>query len=127
MQTVAIRKRFLDFADLLAAVQNLGAGGDDYELQEELIAQCRNEHRAFVATMPERSRFNCGICGVGYGNAILHFEDPAMPVVGTSTNFMWGTPAGSFADINRSELHGILAHGCPAPPAIAALLAVAEG
>lgn len=111
----------LEFANLLEAA-HLCALGRTYEKQEELVAQCRAEGRAFLASMPVRSRFRCDVCGVETTEVELHFEDPRQEPSGTPVRGMWDVPAGRHFDTELSALHAMFSHGRELPQEFAALL-----
>ncbi|WKB56008.1 hypothetical protein [Eleftheria terrae] len=111
----------LSFADLLE-VADLCAPKRDYELQSELVEQCRSLRRAFVAKMPERHLFRCETCGLQTGEVLMHFEDPKQPLQTEANRLMWGTPVGHYVDIYKSALHQVLVHGADVPPALQTLL-----
>lgn len=80
--------------------------------QDELVAYCRSEKKAFLTTIPVRHRFRCDISGIEMGEALLWLEDPLQPL---QEDLPPGgdTPAGFICPMNLSQLHGILAHDMP--------------
>jgi len=115
-----IETSLLQFANVLDVAHMCAGAGDVYGKQEELIASCRVDGKAFLATNPLRSRYKCSVCAVESGEAELHFEDPSQPITDAAT--LWSQPVGAFADIALSELHGILVHGNPMPWELKSLL-----
>jgi hypothetical protein len=117
--------QLLAFADLLATA-HLCALGSRYEKQEELVAHCRAQSRAFLASMPVRSRFRCAECGVETTEVELHFEDPKQQLSVPAPQGMWGQPSGRYFATDLSRLHQMLQHSKVLPEEFAALLASAK-
>ena len=111
----------LSFADLLE-VADVCAPQRHYEMQAELVEQCRSMRRAFVAKMPVRHLCRCEICGLQTGEVLMHFEDPKQQLQVEANRLMWGTPVGHYVDIHKSELHRMLVHGADLSLAFQALL-----
>lgn len=101
----------LQFANLLEIANLSAEDGDGYAKQEKLIKTFRDEKKPFVAIMPMRHRFRCETCKVERGEAIYHFENPAIPNDKEETDILWGPAVGICAQVETSELHGFLAHG----------------
>jgi hypothetical protein len=117
--------QLLAFADLLATA-HLFALGSTYEKQDELIAHCRAQRRAFLASMPVRHRFHCAECGVETTEVELHFEDPKQPLSVPTSQGMWGQPSGRYFATDLSSLHRMFQHSEMLPEEFAALLASAK-
>jgi hypothetical protein len=111
----------LAFANLLETA-HVCALGKTYEKQEELVAQCRAEGRAFLASLPVRHRFRCEVCGVEATEVELHFEDPKQALAAPAAAGMWGTPIGRHFSTNLSSLHRILSHTQELPAEFETLL-----
>lgn len=101
----------LKFPDLLSVAHISALYDTVYEKQDALIDQFRQSRQPFLATMPMRHRCSCELCDFCQGGAILHFENPGIPVSGKSKEAMFGTPAGVWIQTSKRELHSILAHG----------------
>jgi hypothetical protein len=117
----------LSFANLLEVADLCASPGSDYEVQRELVVECRRSLRPFLASMPVRHLFKCPICGVQRGEVEFHFEDPSRPLTMIPNQGLWGVPVGQHVDIELSVLHEVLVHGRNAPPALQELLAGRDG
>ncbi|MBW8845580.1 MAG: hypothetical protein JF607_11500 [Burkholderiales bacterium] len=117
-----ISTKLLAFANLLETA-HLCALGNTHEKQEELVAFCRAEGRAFLASMPVRHRFRRALCGIETGEVELHFEDPKQPIEGAAPHGVCGQPVGRHFATDFSVLHAMLEHSKELPEEFAALLA----
>ena len=120
MNTLAVEK-LASFVDTLG-VSSLGSPLNEYELQRELVALCREKRLPFFASMPVRSRFHCKACGLESTQVKIQFEDPARASSNSIEIFMWGEPSGLFFLIDQSELHQIIVHDAPVPPGLLELV-----
>jgi hypothetical protein len=101
----------LQFANLLEIANLSAEDGDGYAKQEKLIKIYREKKKPFVAIMPMRHRFRCEACKVECGESIYHFENPTVQNDREEKDIMWGPAVGVWAQVETSELHGVLAHG----------------
>ena len=113
----------LYFTNLLEIAHLLAPGGQVYEKQEELIADCRRAKKPFFSAMPLRHRVECPTCRMQQGEVRMHFEDPRFPIQISSVEVHSSTPSGTYVDIDRSVLHGILVHGNSMPHELQVLFA----
>jgi hypothetical protein len=106
-----IETQLVKFSNLFE-LANLSAklGNEESEL-EKLIKLCRSEKIPFFAQVQMRHEYKCDACDFKNGDSIYHIENPKVANQGNEKHYLWGSPVGIWAQVELSELHGVLIHG----------------